>query len=223
MAGEDDGTKRRQRWVVVGVTVTLAVLLGGGAYLFWPRPTDHLLVVGDSVSYLSIKAIQETFGSDVTVEPVTRPGYRAGDLLPLARQAIDRREAAGEDLDRAVYLVGYNDVWHGDVETPDLARLVDESARYDCAIWLTFPARPAGRHPGAADFDPDKADRYNERIAELVGTHKNLHLVTDWADVVTKGAPGQYLEADGVHPNDLGAKALAKIMADKIGSDCRFA
>ena len=223
MADDQGGNNRTKRYVIAGVTATLLLLLGGGAYLLWPRPSDHVLVVGDSVSYLSIRAIQEAFGSDVTVEPVTRPGYRAGDLLPLARQAIDQREAAGKELDRAVYLVGYNDVWHGDVETPDLARLVDESARYDCAIWLTFPARPAGRHPGATDFDPDKADRFNARIIELVGTHKNLHVVTDWADLVTKGAPGQYLDGDGVHPNDQGAKALAKIMVDKLRSDCRFA
>ena len=54
MAEDEDAGKPTKRYVVAGVAVALIALLGGGAYLLWPSPADHVLVVGDSVSYLSI-------------------------------------------------------------------------------------------------------------------------------------------------------------------------
>lgn len=220
MAGEEDKANRTLRYVVAAVVL---LVVGVGAYLLWPRPLRHVLVVGDSVSYMSLPQIEHEFGGSVHVEAITRPGYRTTDLLPLVTAAVDQRKAAGKALDRAVFLVGYNDAWHGDPETTDLNRLIDVSARYDCVVWLAFPARPAGRPPSAGGFDPDKAVTFNARLRTRVGQHDNLHLVTEWADVITKGKPGQYLMPDGIHPNAEGALTLARIMHDSIRSSCRFA
>lgn len=208
-------------YVVVGL-VALATV-GLIAYLVWPRTPDHVLVVGDSVTYMSWDAIRDEFGGGTDLEPIARPGFRSTDLLPLVQEAIDKRAAAGHPLDRATFLVGYNDVWKEALDDDRLAEMVDLSARHECAVWLTIPARPAGEAPAVGTFDPDLADEWNERLAELVGRHDNLHLVDDWAEAV-EGADDQstYLDDDGIHPNAEGQKLLAKTVHDAVINSCRF-
>jgi lysophospholipase L1-like esterase len=154
---------------------------------------------------------------------VARPGFRSTDLLPLVEAAIDKRAEAGHPLDRAIFLVGYNDVWRDALDDNRLGDLVEESARHECAVWLTIPVEPAGEPPAAGDFDPDLAEQLNEELAQLVEQHDNLHLVDDWARAIDDSAsPGTYLEADGIHPNAEGEKLLAKTMYESIVSSCRF-
>jgi len=206
---------------VAGAAVIVVIALG--VYLLWPRTPDHVLLVGDSVSYVSYTEITEAFGPDVKVEPITRPGYTSSQLLPLTVKAIDDREKSGEPLDRAIVLVGYNDAWTGNVQTQDLNTMVDEIARYQCSIWLTIPARPSGQHPGAGDFDPAHGEAWNDRVRTLVNEKKNIHLVDEWEKTVNDSEPGQYLIPDGIHPNDAGKAKLAEIMHDNLESACRFA
>lgn len=207
--------------VVVGI-----VVLGLGAlivYLMWPRNPDHVLFVGDSVTFLSWQAIDDRFGADTDLEAVARPGFRSVDLLPLAQEAMDDRAEAGHPLDRAIFLVGYNDVWQDELDRNELPALVALSARHECAIWLTIPARPGGDPPAADDFDPEQADALNEELTDLVGEHRNVHLVTEWAEAIDGASdPDIYLTEDGIHPNEEGQKLLARIMHDHIVSACRF-
>lgn len=207
--------------VVVGL-VALAVV-GLIAYLVWPRTPEYVLVVGDSVTFMSFEDLKGEFGSDTKLDPVARPGYRSSNLLPFVEEAVAARERSGKALERAVLLVGYNDVWKEEVGQNRLAELVDLSARFECAVWLTLPVRPAGEPPAVGDFDPELGDEWNELMADLVGEHDNLHLVADWADAI-EGADSadEYLDDDGIHPNDAGQKLLAETMHDAVISSCRF-
>lgn len=218
--GGGHGGGRRLALVAGLVALAVVALI---AYLVWPRTPEHVLIVGDSVTYLSWEALDQEFGPGTKLEPIARPGYRSTDLLPLVQEAIDARAESGEELDRAVFLVGYNDVWKDALDDDRLAEVVDLSARYECAVWLTIPARPAGEAPAVGTFDPDLADEWNGRLADLVGEHGNLHLVDDWADAIDGASdPDLYLEEDGIHPNTEGQKLLAETMHDAVINSCRF-
>lgn len=219
MTGGDTGKRTRGIAVAAGVTVLAVGALT--AYLVWPRTPDHVLVVGDSVTYLSWDAIDDRFGAGSELEALARPGFTAGDLLPLAEEAVDARADAGDDLERAILLVGYNDVWRG-ADDDALAQLVALSARHDCAVWLTLPTAPGGEPAGTGDFDPEAAEAWNERLAELVAEHDNLHLVTAWQEEIEAGDPTRYLEPDGIHPTRAGQELLARTMDDGLRGACRF-
>jgi len=207
-------------WVVGGVAVAMVAFI---VYLMWPRTPEHVLVVGDSVTFMSWEALTDEFGPGTALEAVARPGFTSTDLLPLVEEAIDSRADSGEKLDRAVFLVGYNDVWNEELDDDRLAEMVELSARYECAVWLTLPARPGGSEPAIGTFNPDLADEWNERLADLVGEHRNLHLVDDWAEAID-GAPdpATYLEEDGIHPNGAGQDLLARTMYEAVTNSCRF-
>ena len=218
MSGDDaEPTRSPRLWIIAGVAV---VVLGVAAWLLWPRtPPDHVLIVGDSVSFMSLPDAVKAFDG-TSVEGITRPGYRTTDLLPLVKMAIDDREQSGKELDQAIFLVGYNDVWRSNPRIQDLETLVDQSARYRCAIWLTLPARPGGKPPATTDFDPAGADTFNQRLAKLVCAHRLLLLVTDWAQAVDAAPADRYLIGDGIHPNQEGMKLLAQIMHYRLAEEC---
>ena len=225
-AGEDpehDGTEKGGRGLVIASIVTMVAVALLATFLLWPRTPAHVLVVGDSVTYMSFEDLRAEFDPDTDLEPYARPGYRSTDLLPLATKAIANRVDAGLPLDRAIFLVGYNDVWLDQTEHRDLEKMVAESARFQCAIWLTLPTRPGGKPPATGDFDPELAERWNARLARLVKQHKSLHLVTDWQKAIEGAPASRYLEKDGIHPNSAGQEKLAEIMHNKLQSSCRLA
>lgn len=207
--------------LVVGL-VAVAVV-GLIVYLVWPRTPEYVLVVGDSVTFMSFEDLRDEFGPDTKLDPVARPGYRSSNLMPFVEDAVAARERSGKELERAVFLVGYNDVWKEEVGQNRLDEMVELSARFDCAVWLTLPVRPAGEPPAVGDFDPELGDDWNEMIADLVAEHDNLHLVTTWADAIEGASSAdEYLDDDGIHPNDAGQELLAKTMHDAVIDSCRF-
>ena len=211
----------RGRGRVIGIGVAIVAVAALAAYLLWPRGFDYVMVVGDSVTFLSGSQIEDEMGSDVSVEQIAVPGYTSSDLVDPVTLTIEARARSGQQLERGVFLVGYNDVIRGDVETADLDRLMQQSARFDCAIWLTLPAEPSGAPAGSADFDPEAARRWNEGLVELVGHYDGLHLVRTWEERVNGSDPGELLQADGVHPNDAGRAALAQVMHEGLRDQCR--
>ena len=216
-----------RRGLLVVTVATVVAVTALAAFLLWPRTPDHVLVVGDSVTFMSFEALRREFGPDTDLEAVARPGYRSTDLLPLTAEAIDRRAGAGRPLDRAIFLVGYNDVWRNQTDYEGLEALVEASARHECAVWLTLPTTPGGRPPTTdavdlPEFDPDLAEAWNERLADLVDQYGSLHLVTDWQTAIDDAPADRYLGDDGIHPNRTGQERLAEIMHDSLLSACRF-
>lgn len=207
----------RSRGPLIAAVAVLVVVIAGGTYL-WQRTTSNVLVVGDSVTFLSSQEIRSELGRRTAVDIIAEPGFTSSDLLPLATEAVDRR--AGDDpiSGAMVVLVGYNDVANGEVESDGLPQLIELSARYECAIWLTLPALDI--EPVVDIVPPAEAARWNERTEALVAEHDNLHLVTAWADAVNASAEEELLSEDALHPHGGGAEVLGAVMADAVAQHC---
>lgn len=213
------GRGRARRWLVaLGV---VALLAGAGAVAWWSRPgppTYDLLVIGDSVSFVSGGAIETRFvDEDITF--VTKPGYTSGDLLPIIDETLDQLEIPGRGEDRVVVLVGYNDVRLGREDGDSLQELMGVTAGFDCAVWLTLPALPGGEPSTFDGIDPDAIELWNARVTELAADHDTVHVASDWADVVTR-APAVELLEDGLHPNVAGQRRLADAMHSALDRSC---
>src|SRR4051794_31957272 len=110
--------------VAVGVMIWTAVQ---------PDRRDTL-IVGDSVTFLSIPRIQDQLGTANT-QIVARPGYRSVDLLPRLRTVLKARSGPSKARDVAIFLVGYNDVSRKTEGQPALPAMVKASNAFRCAVW----------------------------------------------------------------------------------------
>jgi hypothetical protein len=190
--------------------VALAVVIGVVAYATL-RSSPVVMVAGDSVTFQSQGQIREAFGGDVTVDLVAFPGLTSTVLLPYVEDAVARRQRDDGHLGRAVFLVGYNDVLIGDVRSPDLDRLIELSAGFECAVWLLLHT--------SATLDATKVATWNERITTLASTHPNLHVVTAWAEAA-QADPLALIVSDGVHPSPAGQARLAEVVASSVDASC---
>lgn len=224
-AAEPADRPRRPSTAVVAAlaSVGLAVLVLGGV-LWWrsQRPTGphHVVVIGDSVTYASSPAIFDRFEGEADVEITSRPFYRAVDLVEPFDDAIAARREAGEDLDRAIVLAGYNDVIRSDRDPSGLPEMLDRADRFDCAVWLTLPARPGGRSADRGDFPPDEAAAWNERVRAEAASRPHVHVSDEWQRTVEAPGGERLLQDDGVHPVRAGHVALAAAMDRALADEC---
>jgi hypothetical protein len=214
---------------VVAVVAVVVVLVGAVAFWRWPRPerptrprsAQQVVVIGDSVTYASSPAIYERLEEwgEVTITP--RPFYRAVDLVLPFREVIDARLAAGQPLDRVVVLAGYNDVIRDDRDPSGLPQMLGLAERFDCAVWLTLPARPGGETaPADAELPSGEAEAWNERVREEAADRPAVHVSDEWQRVVEAEGGDALLQEDGVHPVRAGHLALADAMARSLVSEC---
>lgn len=198
--------------VLLGAAVAIGALV---AWVVWPRSSGQVLVVGDSVTFLAAESIKDEVGRDGT-DIRAYPGDRSSQLLLVLLQEVERREKSG-GLDRVAVLAGYNDVLRNSDHPEDLAKMVDLSTRFDCAVFLAVPAppkwadRPAETEPFAA---------LNDRLRKAVSAHPNVHISTIWADAVAASAPGELVAKDGVHPVEKGKQVLGQAFADALSENC---
>ncbi|MEO6628898.1 MAG: SGNH/GDSL hydrolase family protein [Aquihabitans sp.] len=200
----------------------LFVLLAGAvvvgtlvAWVVWPRDSGQVLVVGDSVTFLAAESIKDEIGRDgLTIRAY--PGDRSTQLLTVLIQEVQRREESG-GLDRVAVLAGYNDVLRDTEHPEDLAKMVDLSSRFECAVFLTVPAPPKWANR-PAETEPFAA--LNDRLAKAVSAHPNVHLSTVWAEAVAASSPGDLVSDDGVHPIEHGKLVLGKAFADALRENC---
>lgn len=199
--------ERRQVWWVGGAAL-LAVIIVVAMLLLRsddPGPIQgDVLIVGDSVTFMSIDPITEKLGAD-DLEIVAIPGERSTDLLPRLQEAIERRGGPGSDaLEKAAFLVGYNDVMREEVDQNVLAEMVEQSSHFDCAVWMALP----GRFGEALD----------DLIRAEVDRFDSVHFHTGWAEAVD--ADGSLLQDDAVHPSEAGTVALAEAYRDAFDESC---
>jgi hypothetical protein len=197
--------------VVIGTLVALRVLPDG--------PPPEQFMIGDSVTYLSVPAIEGRFDRN-HLQFVARPGFTSTALLPLVEEAVATSGDPAHAKERVAALVGYNDVRVRQVDTPSLRKLVDLTAEFECGVWLTLPARPGGEDASNPMASSKLVDEWNLRLKAEVDRHPNLHLSDAWSQAVDNAPKGKLLNDDGVHPNTAGRALLAGIIRDAIDADC---
>ena len=169
---------------------------------------DHIdgdvLIIGDSVTHMSADAIAEEVGAD-GLEILATPGYRSTDLLPILQGAVDERGGPDSDgLQKAAFLVGYNDILRDALAQNVLAEMVELSSRFDCSVWLALPS--------------GFGDRTDDLLRAQVDRHESVHLDHAWAEAVE--ADSGLISGDGVHPTDAGKDALAEVYRDALDEWC---
>ncbi len=193
--------------VVVAVIAVVAVLAtrdsGGGS---------QVLVVGDSVTFMSREVATEAFGWTSEVEVQGRPGYRTDQIRLLAAEQIDK-----VDPDFLVVFTGYNDLLQG-VDTSDaVEELMDVSADFPCAVWLLLPTK--------GDYSPEAAEEFNQHLVDLAGDRSTVHVSTDWRDAVDAGdgpdPDPDLIAEDRIHPVPAGSLRLAQVMEESVSRECR--
>lgn len=197
---------------VVALVVVAAVAVG--AVLRWRDPArgPRVLVVGDSVTYMSANPIKDAFDWTDNVDVQGRPGYRTDQLVPVAVELV-----GADDPEVLVVLTGYNDLTQGVDTSPAVEQMMDLAAARPCAVWLLLPTK--GGYAAAA------AEAFNSRLVALAEDRASVHLSTDWRDAVdaTDGPdpdPGLVSE-DGIHPVGDGVARLARAMEEAAGRECR--
>lgn len=208
--------------VIAGALLALAAVVAGTVW--WrtagaPIQEKHVVVIGDSVTYASSPAIFDRFEGVADVAITSRPFYRSIDLVGPFREAIAARRGAGEGLDRAIVLAGYNDVIRDDRDPSGLPKLLDQAQRFDCTVWLTLPARPGGA-PAGAGFPPGEAAAWNERVRDEAARRPNVHVSDEWRRTVEAPGGERLLQEDGVHPVRAGHLALAAAMSRALAEEC---
>lgn len=205
---------------MIAIIVALVVL---GTFVAWrtlpERHQSDVLVIGDSVTFLSAGAIEGELGRE-HVQFVAKPGYSSTRLLPLVDDAMKMQDVPAASREQVAVLVGYNDVRKREVGTAELPELVEAASRFSCGIFLTLPARPGGKDATNPAADSDQFDVWNVRLRKEVAKYPNLHVATDWQDSVTQAPVGSLLEGDGVHPNEEGKDVLASAYRRALDREC---
>lgn len=201
--------------MLAGLLVVAAV----AGWFLWPREEPDLVIVGDSVTFLSIPSIEDAIGGhDLDIRAY--PGQASTDLVLVVLQELAERDEVGEDLDAIALLVGYNDVLRYRGQPDEVRELVDLASRARCTVVLTVPAPPPWSDQ--ADLEAVRAAfaTYNEQLRAAVDEHPDVHVVTRWQELVEASAPGELVDTDGVHPVAAGQEALADVYRSAVEDSC---
>ncbi len=192
--------------IVAALLVVGLVLSATGCSLF-DDGSERVLVVGDSVTYLSAKQLNKQFSWADALDIKAKIGYRTDELLP------DAHEGMSHDPDIAVFMPGYNDLLQEVPGTKALATMMDIAAEAPCSVWLLLP--------GGGGYSPTAATLWNKRVQNLAAEHDNVHVSDAWKALADRSPAFTFVkEADAVHPNAAGQKAIAKVMADVADEEC---
>lgn len=206
--------RRSAIWTVVAViAVVVAGALVAGAVIRARDPGGpKVLMIGDSVTYLSRDGITDAFDWTSNVDPQGRPGWRTDELVPLAVTKVDE-----EDPDTLVVLTGYNDLTQGVDTQAAVGQMMDVAAEERCAVWVLLPTK--------ATYAPEAAASFNQRIIELAADHPQVHIASGWRDAVDATAgpdPDPALVSeDEIHPNEGGIARLGQVVEEAVSRDCR--
>ena len=200
---------------VAAVPVLVAGALIAGTVLRSRDPArgPQVLVVGDSVTYMSRNAITSEFDWTSNVDPQGRPGFRTDELVPVALRKVDE-----DDPDVLVVLTGYNDLTQG-VDTG--AAVVDMMG-----IAADVPLRGVDAAADQGRLRPERGHaRSTSGSSTWPRTTRSVHVATDWRDAVD-AEPGpdpdpRLVTDDEIHPNEAGVDRLAQAMEEAVSRDCR--
>lgn len=178
-----------------------------GCGLFDRAPGERVLIVGDSVTFMSREPLKEDFGWADEVDIKAVSGLRTDELLPFAKEGVS------QDPSSAVFMPGYNDVLQRRVAEAKLPEMMDLAADIPCVVWLLIPNRGA--------YSKAMAGAWNERVRQAAEEHDNVHVVDDWARLVDNSPDYTLVQKqDAVHPNEKGQQAIARVMSDSLKREC---
>jgi hypothetical protein len=200
------------------VVAALAVVVGAVWWTGRDRRPD-VLVVGDSVSYLSASRLEARLGAS-HVQFATKPGFTTEQILPVAREAASIDGEPGAARDVAVVLIGYNDIFLDVTGESPLDELVAFADEFRCTVWLTLPERPGGEPSASTGVPTPAIERWNEQLADAVAGHPTVHLDDGWQQAIEAAPPSEVLEPDAIHPTDVGSQALADAAGAAIDRHC---
>lgn len=210
-----------RRWPAPPVLIGGALLLVAAvlAWFLWPRDKPDLVIVGDSVTFLSIPSIERGFEGDYDLDIRAYPGQATNDLVLVVLQELVERDEQ-EGLEAMALLVGYNDVLRFRDRPAQVAELVDLAAGAECTVVFTVPAPPNWSDQDDLEEVRAAFAAYNELLTVEVGRHPDVHLDTSWQEAVESSEPGELVDTDGVHPIEKGQDVLADAFVSAVNSRC---
>jgi lysophospholipase L1-like esterase len=188
--------------------VLASVLVLSGCSLMTSDDDVRVLVVGDSVTVLSEDALRAELDWADTIDVRATNGLRIDELLDGARAGAE------DNPDFGIFMPGYNDVMQERVDNPALEEMMGLASELPCAVWLLLPAD--------GGLVADQAEIWNQRVRDLADPHETVHVSDGWKRLVETTPEFTFVsEADAVHPNAEGRKALASVMTAEAEKHCR--
>lgn len=230
--------------IVLIIVLCLALVLGGGfAYLYFngmsgmsqtSQPQEgqvKIACVGDSITYGHglknwpknnyPKLLQGLLGESYHVNNYAVSGRAVHPDSDQPYTALEHyQQSLAYDADIVVFMMGSNDAkpenWFGaDAFRAELEKLLDSYG--DAQIYLCTPATAFfldGKTEGTANYDIQPA--VVEQIADIVRSvaADRGYTLIDINDLTENQS--QWFEADGIHPNNDGAAAIAQAVCDAL-------
>ena len=238
-------SKKILRVVLIVVLVLVLVVGCGFTYLYFngmsgmgqlTEPAEgqiKVASVGDSITYGHgvsnwpknnyPKVLQGLLGDDYHVNSYGVSGRAVHPNSDQPYTALDHyQQSIAYDADYVVFMMGSNDAkpenWFGAEEfKAELLKILDSYG--DAQIVLCTPATGFyldGKTEGPANYDIQPA--VVEEIADIVRqvAQERGYTLVDINDL-TENHP-EWFEADGIHPNNDGAAAIAKAVGDALAA-----
>lgn len=168
-----------------------------------------VVVIGDSVVDQSSAEIGAQVGGAVSVIGVS--GYRTDELLPTIRDAL----GGDHQVDVAVVMAGYNDVWQKTERHAPLEELMAAVAEASCPVWMLVPTK--------GPWDLDRAEEFDERV-RAAAEEAGVAVETGWRDAVDAGAgpepDPELVSGDQVHPSPAGRAKVGEVVAAAVDRHC---
>lgn len=142
--------------------------------------------------------IAAVIGEGVAGGPISH-AFGSGDMLEIATRYGQDPPAVG------IVALGTNDVWRAELSAADARRVLPDLVSALGAGCLVVVLLADGA--GVADYDPAAAAAINDQLRTVADE------VVDWGEIAAR--PGS-LKADGIHPTDVGAAALAEALAAAV-------
>ncbi len=199
--------------MLIGAGIVIALIVGAVVLVQRSRAaaTEGVLVVGDSVTFLSTKELVRAFDGAPEISVQGRLGNRTDQLLPVARQYVEK-----VDPSVIVILTGYNDLDQRVDTSKAVNEMMDVTAGVPCSVWVLLPTK--------AKYPAEAAKAFNARIENLADQHPSVHVTEGWRDAVDDTSDerpdSDLISKDLIHPLPAGSQRLAQIEADAVSRQC---